>query len=412
MDITFIIYIHDHTLLYNYSIDKWKCNLNKLMMIGCEEMEYETKHQPGPNYLCKICDYKICMKCCKKYKEDNKDNILEIVKNTYNILNGTNLNKQNLKIFYEISKIKYAKNKKPNMKYIYDWIIEAQNNNINIEESNLENTDLSKYCLNISQVCSFLIKYKLTGSNTYQILEFMKKHKKEINLMKEFSYRSLLNNENLENFDTTGREKYKNGYLCLSYSWKENLYCLLNEINGYSFIWIDIFCVNQLDEKLKQKGLDQIEYAYSNCLIYFMTKESLKRYWCTYELSVFKKKMIEFHMINKTYIETNNDFNKIYLKFIEKMEYFNDKHLKYKTRISIMRKFYFKAIKYLDFKEKFVLKEAKITFENDREYIEKEILKKYKKLKHFELEMNCLLIIIIFGYMKYDINIISMAIYS
>jgi hypothetical protein len=96
---------------------------------------------------------------------DNDDNSLNKLINEYQeIMDEIIQQSRNSNIIKDIEKIiKYIK---PN---IYNWIFEYQTHYINIKQTNLENSDLSKYSLNLKCIFNFLEKHNLTNKTTYEI---------------------------------------------------------------------------------------------------------------------------------------------------------------------------------------------------------------------------------------------------
>lgn len=122
------------------------------------------------------------------------------------------------------------------------------------------------------------------------IFDFFKENKLKYNIWKLLNISEYIHYN--ESFQYDKRFIIR---LCLSYSWKECLYdllikCLNNSDSYKTFIWIDIFCVNQFNDYIKNKGLNRINDIYYVADIYDISSlEAFKRYWCCYEMSLKKK---------------------------------------------------------------------------------------------------------------------------
>lgn len=156
---------------------------------------------------------------------------------------------------------------------------------------NFNNYDFSERFLNLRVIMSLLKIFNLTNKNTYEIFEFFDNNKQKYNIWKYLNDTEYIHCDAKSNYNKSAIIR-----ICLSYSWKECLYNLLNEILNKScknfkvFIWIDIFCVNQFNEKIKKKGLDKIKNVYYIADIYIISSlKAFSRYWCCYEMSLEKK---------------------------------------------------------------------------------------------------------------------------
>lgn len=207
--------------------------------------------------------------------------------NDSNIFSGDN----KIKINKYIDDIDIIYNRKEKLKLNYE-IIKFDNN------INYNNYDFSDRFININVIIYLLEFFYLKTLNTYNIYEFFKKNKMKYNI---WSY--LYSSEYISYDIKPIYDKFAILRLCLSYSWKECLYDLLKrclDVNRCykTFIWIDIFCVNQFNEKIKQKGLNKIEDIYHIADVYNISSfDAFKRYWCCYEMSL-KKKSIDGTIIN------------------------------------------------------------------------------------------------------------------
>jgi len=85
-------------------------------------------------------------------------------------------------------------------------------------------------------------------------------------------------------------------YSVISYFWGERLFDLIKDIvelgggnRCNEYIWVDIISIDQNDPE-KSKDLSDIADIYANGSKYYISsEEAFKRYWCCYELSIPKK---------------------------------------------------------------------------------------------------------------------------
>lgn len=281
-----------------------------------------------------------------------------------------------------INNINIIGNKNNNLKLNYNMI-----KTINKDIINYNNYDFSDKFINIKVIISLLEFFNLTNFSAHKIHKFFDDNKEKYNIWKY-----LNNSEYIKCNIPSNYEKFVILRICLSYSWEECLYDLLKEcLNNNrcykTFIWIDIFCVNQFNEKMKLKGLNNIDYAYHMADIYNISSEAaFGRYWCCYEMSI-KKKSIDGIIINNN-DNLNPDISNILSNIFNNI--FNDINLLYKEDC---KKYIYKYIlefqKIKEFeKNKFSLKKAKIKYDKDKIFIENKIIKKYCTLKEYEKRMN------------------------
>lgn len=275
-------------------------------------------------------------------------------------------------------------------------IISNKNNNeflnfnykmINFDKNDIikyNNYDFSNRFINIKVIISLLEIFKLTSLNTYKIFDFFNKNKEKYNIWKyidntEYVHCNL--SLDYDNFVITR--------ICLSYSWKECLYDLLvqclNSRIYKMFMWIDIFCVNQFNDEIKIKGLNNIDNAYYICDIYNISSlDAFDRYWCCYEMSLEKKAMDSFILNKNKLIKINTHEQK--LKEIFK-QIFNDNTL-YSNNNNNKIEGYISNFQNIFKENKFLLKDAKITKSEDKKYITDRILKRYKIIEEYEKRIN------------------------
>lgn len=261
------------------------------------------------------------------------------------------------------------------------------------EKINFNNYDFSERFLNLKVIISLLEIFNLTSLNTYKIKDFFDKNRFKYNIWK------YLNNTEYINFDSL---KYKKKYIirmCISYSWEECLYELLkkslDKSSSYKiFIWVDLFCVNQFNDKIKMKGLNNIDYAYSISDIYNISSiKAFNRYWCCYEMSI-EKRAIDGILINKLQFDIKKKINQKLKEIFS--EIFKDK-LSYLNNKDKIKEFILIFQNSDEFnKHKFSLKNANISINKDKEYIDEKILKKYKTIEEYENRINVYMYLILY----------------
>lgn len=260
------------------------------------------------------------------------------------------------------------------------------------EKINYNNYDFSDRFLNLRSIISLLEIFNLTTLNTYEICNFFYENKMKYNIWK------YLNITEYVTYDSLDYDDFVLIRVCISYSWKECLYDLLkkclNKSRSYKiFIWIDLFCVNQFNEKIKKKGLDKIDNVYGISDIYSISSlDAFKRYWRCYEMSL-KKDFIDGGLINKADIKMNinlklkENFNKVFN---------NDNILLYNDDNKI-KEYVLEFNKIKEFKKNnFELKKADITYEKDKKFIENKILEKYKSIEEYENRINIYIYLIMY----------------
>lgn len=147
--------------------------------------------------------------------------------------------------------------------------------------------------------------FNLTSLNTYEICDFFYKNKKKYNIWKYLNNSEYVNDSSLE------YDNFVIIRLCITYSWEECLYdlldmCLKKNRVYKIYIWIDVFCVNQFNNKIKMKGLNKIKNIYYIADIYNISSiKALGRYWCCYEMSLNKKANDIIILNNKGIIKEN-----------------------------------------------------------------------------------------------------------
>lgn len=283
-------------------------------------------------------------------------------------------------------------------KYIYEHIKEnkliynkGQFLKLNYEmfefdnEINFENYDFSERFLNIKSIISLLEIFNLTSSNTYEICDFFYRNGIKYNIWK------YLNNTEYVTCDLSEYNTFVFSRICISYSWNECLYIILkeclNKTRTYKlFIWIDIFCVNQFNEKIKKKGLDKIDDVYHIADFYIISSsKAFERYWCCYEMSL-KKKSIDIILINKELSKS-----KIIMNILEKLfeNIFDNNNILFNKDNIRIYKYILEFQKINELMEnKFSLKNAKISYDNDKKIIEDKIIKKYGTIEEYEKRIN------------------------
>lgn len=302
------------------------------------------------------------------------------------------------KIIFLSNDINITENDK---KYIYDHIKEKENKliynkgqflKLNREmfefnkEINFENYDFSERFLNIKNIISLLEIFNLTSSNTYEIHNFFHKNRTRYNIWK------YLNNSEYVNCNLSEYNTLVFSRICISYSWNECLYSILKECLNKNrtyklFIWIDIFCVNQFNEKIKKKGLDKIDDVYHIADFYVISSsKAFERYWCCYEMSL-KKNSIDIILLDTKELSKS----KINMSILEKLFnniFDNNIILFNKDNIRIYKYISeFQKIKEFE-KNKFSLKNAKISYDSDKKIIEDKIIKKYSTIEEYEKRIN------------------------
>lgn len=253
---------------------------------------------------------------------------------------------------------------------------------------NYKNYDFSERFINLNVIISLLEIFNLTYLNTYKIYEFLNENKEKYNIWKYINSAEYIHYNSPCNYNKLAIVR-----LCLSYSWQECLYELLqkclNKNRTYkTFIWIDIFCVNQFNNKIKNKSLNKINDVYYVADIYNISSlDAFGRYWCCYEMSL-EKKATDTILINKKELskkiiyELKNIFNNIFGKsmlYDENNKENNEKIQEY--ILEFQKKEEFK-------KNKFSLKNVDITKPEDKIFINSNILNRYKTMKEFENRIN------------------------
>lgn len=248
---------------------------------------------------------------------------------------------------------------------------------------NYNSYNFSDRFFNINVLIVLLEIFNLTDKNTYKIYDFFKDNKDIYNIW------NFLNKSEYISYKVMSKDYKKICIMrvCLSYSWNECLYnllkkCLNNNRCYKTFIWIDIFCVNQFNEEIKLKGLKNIDSVYSIADVYNISSlNAFERYWCCYEMSI-KKESVDGILL---YNIKNSD---IKIKLLKSL--FEDIFKNILDNDSI--KIYEFINKFQEIKEfnrkKFSLTNSKITYNSDKIIIENKIKEKYGTLGEYEKRMN------------------------
>lgn len=282
-----------------------------------------------------------------------------------------------------IDKINIIVNKNNNLKLNYKMVKMIEDKDV----INYNNYDFSDKFINIKVIISLLEFFNLTKFNTHEIYEFFKNNKKKYNIWKY-----IYNSEHIHCQTSSNYEKFVILRNCLSYSWEECLYDLLKEcLNNNrcykTFIWLDIFCVNQFNEKIKSEGLNNIDHAYHIADVYNISSFlAFERYWCCYEMSLKKKS------IDGTIINCNNDLNTKITNVLNNLfnSVFNNSELLYNENCNkYIYKYILEFQKIKEFDEnRFNLENAKITYDKDKYFIQEKIINRYGTIYEYEKRMN------------------------
>lgn len=262
------------------------------------------------------------------------------------------------------------------------------------DEINYNNYDFSDRFINIKIIISLLEIFDLTKLNTHNIHDFFNNNKKKYNIWKYLSESEYINCNVPSNYD-----KLVILRICLTYSWEECLYdllnnCLNNNKNYKTFIWIDIFCVNQFNQDIKMKGLNNIDKAYYIADIYNISSlKAFERYWCFYEMSLNKKSKDGF-ILNETNLVKSDKIANIIKKIIDNI--FNNNN-NFDSDNNIIYKYMLEFQKIKEFKKnKFSLKNAKIKYNKDKYFIESKIINKYNTIEEYEKRLNMYIYLMIY----------------
>jgi len=144
-----------------------------------------------------------------------------------------------------------------------------------------------------------------------------------------------------------------------------------------------------------------IEKAYGTCDIYFISSmKALRRYWCIFEISLSKTAPIVYYTsamettVKDDYV--SNLHNQMFGRYgaqstvKDKLALLSGYHNepKFKTYMTAIES-------YQNFNRYFNLKDLRITKPEDKEYINGEILKRFKTLEEYESDMNVFLYILL-----------------
>lgn len=251
------------------------------------------------------------------------------------------------------------------------------------EKINFSNYDFSKRFFNIKVIMSLLEIFDLTTLNTYQIKDFFYKNKEIYNIWKYLNDSEYINYNISSDYD-----EFVITRLCISYSWKECLYelleyCLKQNRVYRIYIWIDVFCVNQFNDDIKTKGLEKIKDVYYIADIYNISSiEAFSRYWCCYEMSL-NKIATDSIILNKKNIikniEHDNELKNIFNRMFKNDLLFCDEN------DEKIKKYIIEFQNNLKIKENiFSLTNVNITNIQDKDYINNKILEKYKTIEEYE----------------------------
>lgn len=261
------------------------------------------------------------------------------------------------------------------------------------EKINFENYDFSDRFFNIKIIMALLEIFNLTSLDTYEIYNFFCKNKKKYNIWKYLNSSEYINDSSLE------YDNFVIIRLCITYSWKECLYDLLNQCLKKNrvykiYIWLDIFCVNQFNSEIKMKGLNKIKNIYYIADIYNISSmEAFNRYWCCYEMSL-NKKANDIIILNKNEI-IKDKINNEELKEIFNEIFKNDKLFCENNKEIEKYVIEFKNNEKLK-KNKFSLKNVNITRIEDKDYINNKILERYKTISEYEKRIDIYIKLIIY----------------
>jgi len=252
--------------------------------------------------------------------------------------------------------------------------------------------DLSAYFIDMGYIAKYLEDHNLTDKTSYDVLNYLSENKLNPNIT--FYQDSALEKVAFE----THTSMYQKPKICLTYSWGEKLYPILDRLrkdlqDRKPLIWLDVFSVNQFDKDKKNYGLTNIQPAYSSCHFYYVSSfAALERYWCCFELSI-SKVAIENILLDQSNSPYSHESREFFLALFKK--YFDDfdSQKMPPNRREYIQPFIDELTASPHYTKAFSLKNAKISFESDRMFINEQIRKKFQQIEDYQTMVNILIFV-------------------
>jgi len=199
----------------------------------------------------------------------------------------------------------------------------------------------------------------------------------------------------------------------LTYSWSENLFDLLKRMrenypNQAVFIWVDILLIDQNSDCTK--ALQHLKNMYQDCTHYSVSSYQIcTRYWCCFELSLYKNTKLEM-LLN---IDSMPAYKTIISKFWDCLEgckhdlynltfdHSDDGYLKFGQKLPDSLLKFIKEVTSLNL---FDIKNANISFESDRIYIDNEISKSFSTAQDYDSFVELTMVMILLQHPSTDLT--------